>query len=63
MWGAIGAGTMSIISGVCVDWFSKGQEEKNYIPAFIIALICFFLDICVTSKIKASTYKTFIKLY
>lgn len=53
MWGAIGWGTMSIVSGVCVDWFSKG-EDKNYTPGFIMTLICIVLDIYVLSKIKVS---------
>ncbi|XP_060874397.1 major facilitator superfamily domain-containing protein 6-like isoform X3 [Metopolophium dirhodum] len=52
MWGAIGWGTMSIVSGVCVDWFSKGLEYKNYTPGFIISLICSFLDMYVVSTIK-----------
>eukprot|EP00102_Acyrthosiphon_pisum_P005260 XP_001949714.2 PREDICTED: major facilitator superfamily domain-containing protein 6-like [Acyrthosiphon pisum] len=51
MWGAIGWGTMSIVSGVCVDWFSKGLEYKNYTPGFIISLICYLLDIYVVSRI------------
>lgn len=56
MWGAVGWGTMSIMSGLCVDWFSKGQDDKNYAPGFMIALICFVLDIYVLSKIEVSTY-------
>ncbi|CAI6363529.1 unnamed protein product [Macrosiphum euphorbiae] len=52
MWGAIGWGIMSIVSGVCVDWFSKGLEYKNYTPGFIISLICYFLDVYVVSTIK-----------
>lgn len=55
MWGAIGWGTMSILSGLCVDWFSKGEENKNYAPGFIIAILCTVLDIYVLSKIKVST--------
>ncbi|CAI6360488.1 unnamed protein product [Macrosiphum euphorbiae] len=50
MWGAIGWGTMSIVSGVCVDWLSKGLEYKNYTPGFIIALICSILDTYLVSN-------------
>ena len=59
MWGAIGRGTMSIVSGACVDWFSKGLEYKNYSPSFIISLICYLLDIYVASRIKVGQYKMF----
>ncbi|KAL4092012.1 hypothetical protein QTP88_026595 [Uroleucon formosanum] len=51
MWGAIGWGTMSIISGMCVDWCSKGLEYKIYTSSFIISLICQLLDIYVISRI------------
>ncbi|XP_026813025.1 major facilitator superfamily domain-containing protein 6-A-like [Rhopalosiphum maidis] len=51
MWGAIGWGIMSIVSGVCVDWFSKGLEYKNHTPGFIISLICYLLDLYVVSRI------------
>jgi len=52
MWAAIGWGTMSIVSGMCVDWFSKELEYKNYTPGFIISLICYILDTYVVSKMK-----------
>ncbi|XP_022182057.1 major facilitator superfamily domain-containing protein 6-B-like isoform X2 [Myzus persicae] len=50
MWGSIGWGIMSIVSGVCVDWYSKGLDHKNYTPGFIISLICSILDIYVVSS-------------
>lgn len=52
MWGAIGWGTMSIVSGVCVDWFSEGLDYKNYTPGFIISLMCSILNVYVVSTIK-----------
>lgn len=54
LWGAIGWGTMSIISGMCIDWYSKGEDDKNYLPAYIIALVSFSLNLYVVMKIKAS---------
>lgn len=59
MWGAIGWGTMSIISGMCVDWCSKGLEYKVYTSSFIISLICQLLDIYVISRITVGKYNIF----
>ncbi|XP_029346520.1 uncharacterized protein LOC107883906 [Acyrthosiphon pisum] len=53
LWGSIGYSVLAIASGVCVDWNSKEQEFKNYTPCFVIALMCFILDIFVVSNIEA----------
>ncbi|CAI6371832.1 unnamed protein product [Macrosiphum euphorbiae] len=52
LWGSIGYSMLAIASGVCVDWYSKEQEFKNYTPCFVIALMCFILDIFVVSNIE-----------
>ncbi|XP_022179023.1 major facilitator superfamily domain-containing protein 6-like isoform X2 [Myzus persicae] len=52
LWGSIGYSLLAIASGLCVDWYSKEQEFKNDTPCFVIALICFILDIFVVSNIK-----------
>ncbi|VVC46193.1 Major facilitator superfamily domain,Major facilitator superfamily associated domain [Cinara cedri] len=52
LWGSLGFGIFAIISGACVDWYSKGQEYKNYTPAFTISLVCFFCDIIIVSNIE-----------
>ncbi|VVC46192.1 Major facilitator superfamily domain,Major facilitator superfamily associated domain [Cinara cedri] len=52
LWGSLGFGIFAIVSGACVDWFSKGQEYKNYTPAFAISLVCFFCDIIIVSNIE-----------
>lgn len=54
MWGAIGWGTMSVFSGVCIDWYSKGQKHKNYLPSFVLSVICYVLDLYVVSKIEVN---------
>lgn len=56
MWGAFGWGIMSFISGLCVDWYSKGKEHKDYTPSFIIATTCLLLDAYVISKIEVNIY-------
>lgn len=55
LWGSVGWSLLAIISGSCVDWYSEGQEYKNYAPCFIIACLLFFIDIFVVLKLKAST--------
>ncbi|XP_022182048.1 major facilitator superfamily domain-containing protein 6-A-like isoform X2 [Myzus persicae] len=52
VWGSIGWGTMSFVSGMVIDWFSKGQDYKNYTPGIIIALMAGILDLFVALKIK-----------
>lgn len=54
MWGSIGWGTMSFVSGMVIDWFSKGQDYKNYTPGIIIALMAGILDLFVALKIKVN---------
>ncbi|XP_050434111.1 major facilitator superfamily domain-containing protein 6-A-like [Adelges cooleyi] len=57
VWGAIGYGITSIVSGVVVDWFSKGQAHKDFRPGFVITLICIAFDIYVSAKIKVEQVK------
>uniref|UniRef100_A0A2S2R4A5 Major facilitator superfamily associated domain-containing protein n=1 Tax=Sipha flava TaxID=143950 RepID=A0A2S2R4A5_9HEMI len=46
VWGAIGWGLSTLLVGACVDWYSIGLPQKNYLPAHWIAvafLICHFI--------------------
>ncbi|XP_022177886.1 major facilitator superfamily domain-containing protein 6-A-like [Myzus persicae] len=52
LWGSIGWSLFAIISGASVDWYSTGEEYKNYAPGYVIASICFLLDIYVVFKLK-----------
>jgi len=60
LWGSVGWSLFAVISGGCVDWFSKGQEFKNYTVGYIISLICFILDLYVSTKLEASKNKLII---
>ncbi|CAI6371734.1 unnamed protein product [Macrosiphum euphorbiae] len=51
-WGSLGRGSIAVVAGVSVDWFSRGQEYKNYTPVFVISLICNLLNIYVATKIE-----------
>ncbi|XP_050437860.1 major facilitator superfamily domain-containing protein 6-like [Adelges cooleyi] len=52
VWGAIGFGISSMVSGVVVDWFSKGRAHNDFRPGFVITIICVAFDIYVSAKIK-----------
>ncbi|XP_050431402.1 major facilitator superfamily domain-containing protein 6-A-like isoform X1 [Adelges cooleyi] len=57
VWGAIGYGIISIVSGVVVDWFSIGQAHDDFRPGFVIAFICVAFDVYVSAKIKVEQVK------
>ncbi|XP_060874136.1 major facilitator superfamily domain-containing protein 6-A-like [Metopolophium dirhodum] len=52
LWGSIGWSFFAIIYGTCVDWYSAGLDYKNYTPGYVIALLCFLLDIYVVCNLK-----------
>jgi len=52
LWGSIGWSLFAIISGASVDWYSAQLEYKNYAPGYVIALLCFLLNIYVVFNLK-----------
>lgn len=54
LWGSVGWGTFSIISGLLIDKFSEGHTNKNYAVGFYLMIVLIGLDIFVSSKIKVS---------
>uniref|UniRef100_A0A224XLK4 Putative transporter n=1 Tax=Panstrongylus lignarius TaxID=156445 RepID=A0A224XLK4_9HEMI len=58
LWGSVGWGLFSIVTGFVVDKFSEGQQRKNYFPAFVMMLIILFLDLIVSSQIKYKQLRT-----
>lgn len=54
MWGSIGWGTFSIISGLLIDKFSEGKATKNYAIGFYMMAVLILLDMLVSSKLKVS---------
>ncbi|CAO1428232.1 unnamed protein product [Diamesa hyperborea] len=57
MWGSIGWGTFSIISGILIDKFSEGKATKNYAIGFYMMAVLILLDMLVSSKLKYSQTK------
>ena len=45
LWGAVGWGTFSALTGYLVDQFSKGKTEKNYTIIFYLMLVIITLNI------------------
>lgn len=57
LWGSVGWGSFSIISGLLIDKFSEGKATKNYAVGFYIMAILIFIDMAVSSKLKYSQTK------
>lgn len=57
LWGAVGWGTFSIISGLLVDKFSQGQSSKDYSVVFYLMLALLTLDMFVSSKLNHTQTK------
>ncbi|XP_067001445.2 major facilitator superfamily domain-containing protein 6 isoform X2 [Anabrus simplex] len=57
LWGAVGWGIFSVIAGVLVDEFSRGQTKKDYTSIFYLMLIMLVLDMLVSSRLKYSQTK------
>ncbi|XP_060853720.1 major facilitator superfamily domain-containing protein 6-like [Rhopalosiphum padi] len=61
VWGAIGWGISTLLVGACVDWYSVDAEHKNYLPAYLIAmifLICHFIVASQLDKNQTCTSKS-----
>lgn len=48
-WGALSYGLMGILSGLLVDWCSETNTVKDYTPAFLLMVVCGFLDILLSA--------------
>lgn len=57
LWGSVGWGSFSIISGLLIDHFSEGQSAKNYAVGFYLMAGLILLDMLVSSKLKHSQTK------
>jgi MFS family permease len=57
LWGSVGWGTLSIISGMLIDKFSAGQVSKNYSIGFYLMGILILIDMAVSSKLEHSQTK------
>jgi len=52
MWGSIGWGLFSLMTGFIVDKASEGTPYKNYLPAFYIMLCFLFFDVVLSSRLQ-----------
>ncbi|XP_050437463.1 major facilitator superfamily domain-containing protein 6-B-like [Adelges cooleyi] len=53
VWGAIGWGLTSLLTGWCVDSYSAGQVQKNYLPAYLISTVLLTMHVIVGSQLKS----------
>ena len=61
LWGSVGWGLASILSGILVDFFSDGTAEKNFTAMFYVMLVFMILEIAVSCKLEV-TFHT-VKMY
>ena len=52
LWGAVGWGLMSVVSGYLIDLASVGQLEKDYTPSFYLVVIILSINVLSVIKIK-----------
>lgn len=57
LWGAVGWGTFSIISGLLLDSFSMGETTKNYTVVFYLTLGLIGIDMFVSGKLEHTQTK------
>jgi predicted MFS family arabinose efflux permease len=57
MWGSIGWGTLSIISGWLIDKFSEGKTSKNYSIGFYLMAAFLLFDMLVSSRLRHTQTK------
>ncbi|CAL8073450.1 unnamed protein product [Orchesella dallaii] len=50
LWGTVGWGTFSFISGYFIDTYSEGKLLKDYTPCFYLTAGLLTLDICIAYK-------------
>lgn len=51
-WGSVSWGIFAVFGGVLVDYLSKSDYSKNYVPIFYLSLIVILCDFALVYKIK-----------
>jgi len=51
---------ISFVCGAVIDWFSRGQDYKNYTPGMIMALVMNILDLYVASEFEVNKNELYI---
>lgn len=60
LWGTFGWGSMTVISGWLIDWYSNGKPNKDYTPGLILWVVLLLADLFVFYKINVNTYSSYI---
>lgn len=55
LWGTIGMGLFSVITGALVDLYSKDLPQTDYLPAVIICVMLMTADMILVSRMKISS--------
>ncbi|XP_064120436.1 major facilitator superfamily domain-containing protein 6-like [Macrobrachium nipponense] len=57
LWGTIGMGLFSVITGALVDLYSNDLPQTDYLPAVIICVVLMTSDMVLVSRMKISSSK------
>ncbi|XP_063240921.1 major facilitator superfamily domain-containing protein 6-like isoform X2 [Bacillus rossius redtenbacheri] len=57
LWGSIGWGIFSLMTGALIDEFSRGKQKKDYTVMFYILLILVGLNFCICFQLKPGERK------
>ncbi|CAH1725094.1 unnamed protein product [Aphis gossypii] len=52
LWGCIGWGSVSMMMGWLIDWYSSGSMVKDYTPGIIVSVVFLLADLLVAFKIE-----------
>ncbi|XP_057664392.1 major facilitator superfamily domain-containing protein 6-like isoform X1 [Diorhabda carinulata] len=63
LWGSLGWGIVSAMTGVLIDASSQGTSQKNYTSAFYMGAAFLFLDFFVSTRIKYSHKKVSTNIF
>ncbi|XP_050548847.1 major facilitator superfamily domain-containing protein 6-B-like [Daktulosphaira vitifoliae] len=62
IFGAVGWGFSSLFTGWCIDWYSQGEKEKNFLPAFAISSFLMTIHFLVASNLENKEKKNIVKV-
>jgi len=52
LWGAVGWGSMSLVAGGAIDWYSSGLAQKDRLPGFLLSAASVIVDFLVVLNLK-----------
>ncbi|XP_077301866.1 sugar baby transporter [Arctopsyche grandis] len=63
LWGSVGWGVLSLLTGFLIDKFSKDNDNKDYSVAFVLMLIFLSLDVIVSCCLQYKQKKIVVNIF